>query len=257
MVEKRENSLWLFNQPVVALGVVCLCSTASNKWISHWQTDVGKKDSAYKSLSLPFQTAASVRKIQNASSAGRSVSFSRLFNVYFHPGLLYGTNTDSLLLLYSRYIVFVWTLYCLLHVNGLLTMYGVMRPWVQGQLWYMRVKIGLCCTDDLISIFRDLGMEMTLFTFKCFVLAPGLLYLCLIPVRRHEPARCMERAHWPVRTPPNYNRSLQTQQGVHPHNHQAACTEREKERESESVWLDLGVTFIFSVQLTWCMHSRK
>lgn len=31
MVEKRENSLWLFNQPVVALGVVCLCSTASNK----------------------------------------------------------------------------------------------------------------------------------------------------------------------------------------------------------------------------------
>lgn len=50
----------------------------------------------------------------------------------------------------------------------------------------MRVKIGLYCTDDLISIFRDLGMEMTLFTFKCFVLAPGLLYLCLIPVRRQK-----------------------------------------------------------------------
>lgn len=47
--------------------------------------------------------------------------------------------------------------YCLLHVNGLLTMYGVMRPWVQGQLWYMMVKIGLCCTDDLISIFWGLG----------------------------------------------------------------------------------------------------
>lgn len=31
LVEKRENCLWLFNQPVVALGVVCLCSTASNK----------------------------------------------------------------------------------------------------------------------------------------------------------------------------------------------------------------------------------
>lgn len=43
VVEGRENSLWLFNQPVVALGVVCLCSTASNKWISHWQTDAGRK----------------------------------------------------------------------------------------------------------------------------------------------------------------------------------------------------------------------
>lgn len=88
--------------------------------------------------------------------------------------------------------------HCLLHVNGLLTMYGVMRPWVQGQPWYMRVKIGLCCTDDLISIFRDLGMEMTLFTFKCFVLAPGLLYLCLIPVHRQNHAlhRQWQRLVW-------------------------------------------------------------
>lgn len=71
MVEKRENSLWLFNQPVVALGVVCLCSTASNKWISHWQTDVGKKekkDSAYKSFSFPFQTSARTETIQNTQS---------------------------------------------------------------------------------------------------------------------------------------------------------------------------------------------
>lgn len=83
-------------------------------------------------------------------------------------------------LLYSD--SFLWTTYCLLHVNGLLTMYGVMRPWVRGQLWYMMVKIGLCCTDDLISIFWGLGRKMTLFTFKCFVLAPGLLYLHLIPV---------------------------------------------------------------------------
>jgi len=88
--------------------------------------------------------------------------------------------------------------HCLLHVNGLLTMYGVMRPWVQGQLWYMRLKIGLCCTDDLISIFRDLGMEMTLFTFKCFVLAPGFLYLCLIPV--HRPNHTLHRVHWLVWT---------------------------------------------------------
>lgn len=59
MVEKRENSLWLFNQPVVALGVVCLCSTASNKWISHWQTDVAtekekkKKKTAHTKI-FPF-----------------------------------------------------------------------------------------------------------------------------------------------------------------------------------------------------------
>lgn len=133
--------------------------------------------------------------------------------MHFCSVLWYGPSSDSLLWLYSRYIVFVWTLYCLLHVNGLLTMYGVMRPWVQGQPWYMRVKIGLCCTDDLISIFRDLGMEMTLFTFKCFVLAPGLLYLCLIPVRGQN--RTLHGALARM-DPPNYSHSLQTQRGVHP-----------------------------------------
>lgn len=61
----------------------------------------------------------------------------------------------SLWLLYSG--SFLSTPYCLLHVNGLLTMYGVMRPWVPGQQWYMMGKIGLCCTDDLISIFWGLG----------------------------------------------------------------------------------------------------
>ncbi len=140
----------------------------------------------------------------------------------FCSALLHGTNTDSLLLLY-RHTLFVWTSYCLLHVNGLLTMYGVMRPWVQGQPWYMRVKIGLCCTDDLISIFRGLGMEMTLFTFKCFVLAAGLLYLCLIPVHRKTLT-----LHGESVDPPNYNHSLQMQQGVHP------ATSRERERALDS-----------------------
>ena len=159
------------------------------------------------------------------------------------------TNTDSLLLLYSRYIVFVWTLYCLLHVNGLLTMYGVMRPWVQGQPWYMRVKIGLCCTDDLISIFRDLGMEMTLFTFKCFVLAPGLLYLCLIPDRGRNRTLHTETSApgWLV-----WTRQITT---IHCRHSKVYGVQRERERES--IRLALGVTFIFPVQLTWCMHWRK
>lgn len=177
-------------------------------------------------------------------------SFS-ILKVYFCLELLHGTNIDSLLLLYSRYIVFVWTSYCLLHVNGLLTMYGVMRPWVQGQLWYMRVKIGLCCTDDLISIFRDLGMEMTLFTFKCFVLAPGLLYLCLIPVHRRSRSLHTESAHWLVWNPPNYNIHCRHSKV---YKHQAACMERERERES--IWREESPSS-FSVQLTWCMHSRK
>lgn len=138
--------------------------------------------------------------------------------------------------------------HCLLPVNGLLTMYGVMRPWVQGQPWYMRVKIGLCLTDDLISIFRDLGMEMTLFTFKCFVLAPGLLYLCLIPVHRQKRTVHKETALDDA-DPPNYNHSLQTQQGVHP------ITTRQRAQRG-SIWLVLGVTFIFfhSADL---MHALK
>lgn len=96
----------------------------------------------------------------------------------------------------------------------------------------MRLKIGLCCTDDLISIFRDLGMEMTL--FKCFVLAPGLLYLCLIPVHRRNLTLHRESALAGM-DPPNYNHSLQTQQGVHPTTtRQHAWREREHLTRSRS-----------------------
>lgn len=154
VVERRENSLWLFNQPVVALGVVCLCSTASNKWISHWQTDAGrkKKEGTLHTKASPLFLPKRQRR-RHASKQVRA------------PGAAAAGSPPSLCLKlwltanvpYSRYVVFVWTLYCLLHVNGLLTMYGVMRPWVQGQPWCMRVKIGLCCTDDLISIFGGLG----------------------------------------------------------------------------------------------------
>lgn len=55
----------------------------------------------------------------------------------------------------------------------------------------MRVKIGLCRTDDLISIFRDLGMEMTLFSFKCFVLAPWLT----VPLPDPSPQTRAHREH--------------------------------------------------------------
>lgn len=135
--------------------------------------------------------------------------------------------------------------HCLLHVNGLLTMYGVMRPWVQGQPWYMRVKIGLYCTDDLISIFRDLGMEMTLFTFKCFVLAPGLLYLCLIPVRRQKCTESdWELASWIATIHCKHSKvyTLQPPGRVH------------KERAFDSFQESPSS---FSFQPTWCMHSRK
>lgn len=124
-------------------------------------------------------------------------------------------------------------------------MYGVMRPWVQGQPWYMRVKIGLYCTDDLISIFRDLGMEMTLFTFKCFVLAPGLLYLCLIPVRRQKCTESdWELASWIATIHCKHSKvyTLQPPGRVH------------KERAFDSFQESPSS---FSFQPTWCMHSRK
>lgn len=112
MAEKRENSLWLFNQPVVALGVVCLCSTASNKWISHWQTDVKKKiELCIQKLPLHSQTTTCIKTILDTSGEFHSPL---VWNWYIFSELLYGTNTDPL---YTRYIVFVWTLHivcCLL-----------------------------------------------------------------------------------------------------------------------------------------------
>lgn len=82
-------------------------------------------------------------------------------------------------------------------------------------------------TDDLISIFRDLGMEMTLFKFKCFVLAPGLLYLCLIPVHRQKHTLHGESAPAAMdlaKIPPFIVDTARCT----PDNRQAACRERER-----------------------------
>lgn len=64
-------------------------------------------------------------------------------------------------------------------------------------------------------------MEMKLFAFKCSVLAPGLLYLCLIQVHRQNRTPHIEAVPSDM-DPLNYNHSLQTQRGSTAVNHRGS-----------------------------------
>ena len=119
----------------------------------------------------------------------------------------------------------------------------------------MRGKIGLCSTDDLISIFRDLGVEMTLFTFKCFALAPGLLYLCLIPPHRQNPPHGTESRR-NCSGPSEI--AMGTRQTVRPRTSKTGAARPGYTWREERVQLVfLEVTFIFLLASSDLMHALE
>jgi hypothetical protein len=138
-----------------------------------------------------------------------------------------------------------------LYVNCLLSNYGIMRSWMEGQQWSMRAKIGVCYTDDLILIFggHSLGeMALSVLCDSPWVTVP---LPNLTPKQNQRHTLLWESTTGSSKLLPFIVVTARCEPNL------KSLTEY---MSRGRIWLLLKVTFIFFVQqsrLTWCMHWRK